>query len=184
MRGAKPNEGSAVRRRAGVDESLTEKTSLARVFSIQADGTEAWYVITAYAAFVMISVPVGTDDICFAYDIRFADDIRLRAYKRKRISFHFAPQEQYIILAEQVYHTAKPYIISPSGDISFFIQPFGLIMSHPTKNSPSRHSPLDAYSSVSFSTRSQSSSGKIEIRFLISSSPPAKRICFLPPKKS
>ena len=35
----------------------------------------------------MISVPVGTGDICFAYDIRFAGDIRLRRME-ERILYH------------------------------------------------------------------------------------------------
>ena len=59
----------------------------------------------------MISVPRGTGDICFAYDIRFADDICLR-HMMERILPHIVTKEQYII-------RRMPYIISRS-DISFF----------------------------------------------------------------
>ncbi len=54
--------------------------------------------------FSMISVPYGTGDICFAYDIPFGYDIRLRRIE-ERILFHVATKEQYII-------RLSPYIIS------------------------------------------------------------------------
>ena len=51
----------------------------------------------------MISVPVGTCDIPYRYDICFADDIRY-AYKGTDITSYFYGVE--------IYHTVLPYIIS------------------------------------------------------------------------
>ena len=67
----------------------------------------------------MISVPVGTGDICFAYDIPFGGDIRLRRMM-ERILYHIATKEQYII-------RRKSYIISRS-DISLTETPTGFII--------------------------------------------------------
>ena len=70
--------------------------------------------------FSMISVPVGTGDISFGYDIRFADDIRLRRMEGGTDIIHIATKEQYIIRRQPyIIPRAVRYIISRQRYIIF-----------------------------------------------------------------
>ena len=67
----------------------------------------------------MISVSDGTGDICFAYNIPFGDDIRLRRMNGTDIISYCDEGA--------IYHAAKPYIISRS-DISLTGTPYFFII--------------------------------------------------------